>query len=648
PLTFPDNSSLDENNIVLNAEGDFQRRLGMDYEDNRAFVTSGETNRSDIASSTYRWENAGGSPEKSILVVQFGSELKFFDFNNATLSSQVLHTATLDISVYNNIFSYTVVDGLLVVATGLKTITVFDINPTTDVVTQTSERLKIRDLFGVEDVVDGVDLLDGNNVTTRPTTKTDAHLYNLRNQSWGVPRRNGNAETEIDPISAFFSEDSNYPSNADAVNQALYPDANDSDNRTVDRFFADDLISNPIGSGRAAQGHFIIDALDRGASRAEAYQGMIDKYSAVAMLDISTLPVDSTPSGATVVSEFAGRVFYGGFSGEVTDGDSQSPRMSSYVLFSKRINNTNDIVRCYQEGDLTAVDDPELLDTDGGFIRLDEAYGIKQMVNTASSLFVFAENGVWRIVGNEDSGFTATSFRVVKITDRGAIGPNSVVETEDAMVYWSDDGIYNVKQNQFGDWQAANLTTNKIEKFYSKISPTDKINSKGFYDSYDKKIRWVYSTALEGVENTKELILDAQLGAFYTSTIFTPEGTTFPKVVDLFETNPFVLSTTIEDVYVGTDQVLAGTEEVEIGTTTRADDIRSIYYLVVSSLTPFITYSFAFYKDTTFADWVSVDGTGVDAAAYNVTGYLSGGDFQRNKQLQHLTMHMRKTETGFS
>jgi hypothetical protein len=42
---------------------------------------------------------------------------------------------------------------------------------------------------------------------------------------------------------------------------------------------------------------------------------------------------------------------------------------------------------------------------------------------------------------------------------------------------------------------------------------------------------------------------------------------------------------------------------------------------------------------------VSYDNVGVDAPAYLLTGYLSGGDYQRNKQIVYMTAHFKKTET---
>jgi hypothetical protein len=57
--------------------------------------------------------------------------------------------------------------------------------------------------------------------------------------------------------------------------------------------------------------------------------------------------------------------------------------------------------------------------------------------------------------------------------------------------------------------------------------------------------------------------------------------------------------------------------------------------------------TFASYRNTSFYDWVSSDGTGVDFTSYLVTGYELLGDTMRNKQVTYLDMHFLRTETGF-
>lgn len=650
PLTFPDNASIAEDNFVLNIDGSRNRRLGMDKENNFSTISSSVSYSPTLMPShtSYRWKNAGGDPDKSILAVQFGNEIKFFDLDNETISSQVVHTESFPSSTLTTQYSYAVVDGLLVVATGEKDVNIFEYDSAGPTITKTTDSILIRDFFGVDVEISGENLRQSNKVTKRPTTTTDGHLYNLRNQSWAEARKNANNESLIDPISAFLTTASKYPSNADTVTQSLFADANDADDRIGERFFPADLRDNPIGSSHAPSGHYIIDALARGASREAAYAETVANAEAT-LVDITSLPQDLTPGGATVVAQFAGRVWYAGFSGEVTNGDGKSPRMSSYILYSQQVEDISDIVLCYQAGDPTAKEEPDLLDTDGGFIRIDEAYGIKNMVNLDNTLFIFAQNGVWRVAGDDNAtGFKATANSVIKVSDRGIRGAKSVVVVDGAIVFWGDDGIYQIAKNQFGDWQNTSLTEARIQGLYNDITSEEKELVQGYYDSYDKKARWVYQNKLDDTTDVRELILDKSLGAFYTNTIATSNGAqAYPRVVGIFETNPFRVSTGTEDVEVGIEVVQVNGVDVQISGPVRSSATRQIGYVCVSSVASTVEYTFCNYRDSTFRDWKSVDSVGKDAAAFLITGYLSGGDFQRQKQLSFLTTYMKKTEDGF-
>lgn len=648
PLTSPDNSSLEERNMVLNIDGSRNRRLGLDYEEAFEIITTSieDADSIKIAISTYRWDNAGGDPEKSIEVVQFGNELKFFDLSGESISSSLIHTQNFPSSPTTINFSYAVVDGILVVVTGEKTIYSLTFSsPST--ITSTTSRLLIRDLFGVEDVFGGVDITRGSEVQNRPSVVTNAHIYNLRNQSWGIPRLNRNEEIVSDPIRAFFTYSGYFPSNADSVVEVLYPDAEDTDNRTIDRFFLDDLYKNPLGTSRAAQGYFIIDALDRGSSRLAKELDNRSRYSSL-NIPVTSLPTDTTPGGATCVTEFAGRVFYAGFTGEVVGGDKNSPKMSSYVLFSKVVDNTADINLCYQEGDPTSKANPDIIDTDGGFIRINEAYGIKRLINLGSSLMVVAANGVWRIVGGTDNGFTATSYIVDKVTDRGCTGQDSVAVIDNSFMFWGDDAIYHVTTDQFGGWVCNNISFARIQNHYDSINIEDKRWAKGEYDSYERKVRWLYYNRAVDDTPTEELVLDLQLQAYYINTIGKVDGDNFPRVVNIYIAVPYVVTTDQVSIVSGTEDVLADIDQVFLSTNVKSGvSQRELGYLVITSVAPTIQYAFATYRNQDFRDWYSADGVGVDAEAFLVTSYLSGTDFQRDKRVPYITIHMRRTETGF-
>ena len=75
---------------------------------------------------------------------------------------------------------------------------------------------------------------------------------------------------------------------------------------------------------------------------------------------------------------------------------------------------------------------------------------------------------------------------------------------------------------------------------------------------------------------------------------------------------------------------------------------KEIGYVTVVGTFPTIQYTFCLYKDITFTDWPSYDSVGVDASGYLLTGYMSGGDYQRKKEAPMMTIYMLKTETGYS
>lgn len=647
-LTFPENSSLDEDNMVLNTNGSRQRRLGMDFEQGHIEITTSQiySSSNTYAHSTFKWHNAGGNPDQSLMVVQFGNEIKFFDLSNAIISSEVIKTHLFDPSTSSSQFSYAVVDGILSVVTGEKEITSFEYTLDTDSISVTTAFLSIRDLFGVAVTIDGVNLTAGNNISTRPSNINDEHKYNLRNQSWADARVDANNETLKDPISGFFDQDSTYPANSDSVNEALYPDANDTGGRTKDRFFAKDLISNRYGNTAAAKGHYIIDAMERGTSRKAAYDQTVSE-STVTLLPISSLPVDRTEGGPSVIAQYSGRNFYAGFNGALVGGDDKSPRLSSYILFSKRVEDVEDVVNCYQDGDPTSPESPDLIDTDGGFIRIDEAYGIKAMINLSNTLFILASNGVWSVTGDDQSGFTATSYSVSKIIDKGVTGTNSIVEVEGSFIYWADDGIYTISRDQFGDWNAKSITENRIDTLYAGITSIERTFVEGQYDGFDKKVRWIYRNDINNTSTVRELVLDSNIGAFYTNTIGYTPATTLPKVVGIFESNPFTRSSGTDDVVVGGVLVVANTVQVVVPKSIPSSTQRQIQYVCITDTDTVIKYTFCLYNDADFLDWKTPDGTGVDASAFLLTGYQSGGEFIRVKTVPYLTTYFNKTETGY-
>jgi hypothetical protein len=652
PLTFPDNASLDEMNLVLNKDGSRRRRLGMDYEESYSTFSAGSTSSPDLAFSSFVWKQPGGYTEKEFLVIQSGNRITILDSTTKPVSSDIVNVYTLGTDITQRM-SMTSVDGLLVIVLGVGSIYSFDYNGSTTI--QTSGRLRIRDLFGVEDIISGNNLLDGSNVGLRPTTIAQPHIYNLRNQTFAAPRYVEAEEVLRDPIEYFriFHQDragsSKYPANSDNVVSYLYSNANDSDDRNTKRYFAIDNIMNPLGTNRAPVGYFIIDALDRGGSRISEVAKLMGQYPQLTH-NVTTLPADRTPGGATAVATFAGRVWFAGFSSQLIGGDGESPRMTSYVLFSQLVKSPSDVYKCYQEGDPTSAEIPDLIDTDGGFIRLDGAYNIQQIINVGESLMVIAENGVWKITGGSGYGFKATDYLTTKVTEHGCVSPGSVVVVDNTFMYWSDDGIYHVNQNQYGDWVGSNLTTTTIQSLFDKIPYTSKVKCQGAYDSYQRQVRWLYNNYFDAADSPRELILDINLSAFYQSEIDSLASSQFPKPLSIVRVPPF--TTAMEDSQVITsigDTVIdASLNNIIISEESIISQTSELFYVTADRLSGGnVQLTLSYYKDDAFVDWFSKNGVGVDAPAFLLTGWSGGGDYQRQKQVPYLTVYSIKTETGF-
>lgn len=644
PLTFPPNASIDEDNFIILRNGTRRRRLGMDLETDYTTINTGivPSSTTPPVFNTFEWVNAGGNPEQRIGIIQVGSSLSFLDLLKTPLSSNLI--TTIDIGVSADTFlSGASIDGLFILASGEKELRIFSYDGVS--VTQTTDYLRIRDFFGVEDLDGAIDLTKDSGLFRRPSTLSQEHSYNLRNQSFHVPRAQRTSETLVDTIDYFYAQDSSYPSNADAVIYNLYPNVNEA-NKTLERFHASDLLKNPLGTFPASKGHFIIDALDRGVSRQEQYTNLLSEYSELAN-PVTSLKTDSTPGGASSVAEFAGRVWYGGFSGDVVDGDSKSPKLSSYVMFSQLVEDTSDITKCYQDADPTSKDSPDLIATDGGYLRISGAYGIVALKNLGDKLLIIANNGVWSVYGG-DAGFTALDYTVNKITDHGCTSPNSVVEMDGSLAYWGDDGIYLIASNEFGDFVATSLSQNTIQSYYEDVSAEAKKYCQGIFDSFDRKVRWIYNTQEDSTSPVKELVLDLNLNAFYPSTIALVNPTR-PKPVALLAVPPFRIGQTIDEVVVGGVSVEASTVPVQVTSDSVLDGLREVGYVTLldNSAGGELQFTLSFYQDTNFLDWKTYDSVGVDAAGYLVTGYLTGGDSQRKKDVSYLTFHMIRTEDGF-
>lgn len=642
PLAFPDNATFDERNMELNRDGSRIRRNGFDLESLFVNLDTGVALQDGvgIARSQFRWENPGGATGKQFLAVQIGNYLAIHDVSQVPVSSGPLFTKTFDGTFYAEIFGFASVDGLLVVATGRAELSIFKYEG--GVITEEEGELLIRDFFGVSAESDGDVLTDYQNLQKRPSTLSNEHTYNLRNQTFALPKAlPRDSDNSACTIAAARVRMGKWPSNADNVNYHLYPEpSNDSNSPTMDRFRPKDMAATPPNNTKAPSGYFVISALRRGSSRLAQVQKL---YAENPILEypVTSLPADTTPTGATVLAEYSGRVWYAGFSGQVVDGDELSPAMSSYILFSQVVQSPSQVFNCFQQGDPTSIEDPDLVDTDGGFIKIGGAYGIKGLMAVETSLFVFAENGVWKITGTDENGFTATGYTVSKLSEEGCVSSSSVVSTGAAILYWGVNGIFAATKDRFGAWTIASVSESTIQTLYDEIPSAERQSCVGYYDSLNNSVRWVYGF-LGGTESSKELVLNVKFNAFTLNSV---NPTTSGVGILSVSGGQQVTVGAEMPVTVGGVLVTVDGSDVFIGLSDLQRDPNESFYCVMTSSSPTITYTFGgFRREDTVYDWDSL--SPVDSPAYLLTGSVTGGDARVRKNVPYLSAHLKVVGDG--
>lgn len=577
-INFPPMASFDEDNCVLFRKGNRRRRLGIDY-------VSGLSLSSDTFSiptynstefSYYRWRSVGGNGDLDFLVFQLGTKLYFY--NASTLAS----INSIDLTSYGIVGAASMgADKVKMIATRGKLfvvgkqLTPFYVtytSPSTLTVAQIT--LNTRDFAGLD---------DGVAVDAHPTTLTAAHEYNLKNQGW-APTSNG---TNL--ITTYYTAKTKYPSNTQIW--FLGKDASDNLDSTL-------LEKQDFGNTPAPKGHYIINPFS------------IDRSGVSGVAGLTTVSISKRPQA---VESYSGRVWYSGVDEDGFNGT---------VYFSQVLkNDLSNVGKCYQEADPTAEEDSTLVDNDGGEISIAEIGRIKALRSAGDTLCVFATNGVWGIAGSgTDSGFKATEFVVYKITNVGIESPDSIVEVEGQLIYWSDKGIYALTRDNISSrFGAQSLTDKTIQSLFDEITPDVRRNVQSIYDEKRRQILFLYSST-DGdtsYKRNKVLIFDITLGAFSKFTLS-----------NLASNSPFI---------VGAIHYLNETDWYS----------SAIGYLTVVPNGSNYNFIFSEFNNLDFIDWYSKDSVGVDFDSFLEAGFEFAGDIMRHKQTIYLNAYFEQTETAW-
>ena len=604
PMSFPEGTMQDVDNCILDIDGSIRRRPGINYDKQSIYFGDVGGVTATNAVGFFEWTNVGGNGTLGFTVTQVGTKLYFHiqagpdTVDNLVGSISFAGFATDTTAATKNVVSVTSGLGyLFVVGEFIEPFYVtYDENAGT--LSTTPITIKIRDFEGAD---------DGLDVDERPTTLSNLHEYNLRNQGWPSSFQNiykGADKATSDPVQYTFDKEGVYPSNADILNFGKTGSGTDEDD--VNRYDPSTMFKNVFGTTPAARGKYTFNAFD------------INRGTIVAGATRTR-----TLRRPQAVAFHNGRVFYSGVN---------ATGFTSNVYYSQQLTDVEKVGNCFQENDPTAEEFNELLATDGGLITIPNAGGILALLEGPAGIIVFASNGIWEITGQEGK-FSATEFYVRKVTDMGCVGRETVLNADGSFLYWSSSGIISLQPDQVtSNLSPQNLTQNTIQTGYLLIGGVQQQWARGVYIQQEKKAVWIYSTnpAYDGASNRFRyngvLILDLQLGAFYKYSI-SDTATTTPYVAGITKTAPFVSTLGAEPVTAGGTTVTAGGETVTAGTAagvTSDVEVSAWKFLVVrTDLSNRLTMGEFTYDG--FYDWYYHDGVGADYTSFAETGYDHGG-----------------------
>lgn len=617
-VNSPENSVLSSLDVVYDRKGRASSRQSFKNEDGFANVDVSTGVTSGTVRNEFLWDTVSGIGSKSFVVCQIGSRIYFFDPTSGSLSSgfqafsvnllsfKIASFSDLDISSNQASFSYG--KGYLFVAHPMCEPFYIKYNSLTNTITTTVINIKIRDLEGVN---------DGLAVDLRPGTLSVAHRYNLLNQGWYADARI-NSDTPVANTLAYWdSVRSDFPSNVDVWWYFLRVSQSSGDEILQGLANTADSKKGLYGNSPAPKGHYLINPFETNRSALSGVAGVPE--------------TSSNGYRPSVISFYAGRVFYAGVGAD---------NYSSTIYFSQIVERDEQLGQCYQSADPTSREIFDLVDSDGGTLKIQDIAKIIDIRVVGQSLIVFATNGVWSISGSDNGPFRATDYTVNKITSFPAISKSSIVDVGGTPVWWNYEAIYTLKSSELGlTNDVTNMTDTTIKTFYEEEIPSaSKLYSKGMFNEQLGLVYWIYkSTNDDGLyEYDRILVLDTVSGAFYPLSI-PQDGFVTSGIVSVRGVSPII----------ELDQV---TTSGLVGLTTSGGDPVTTRittgYNAGSKVFKFLKFTGGL---LTFSEVTGTDSLDFGTIPYTpdfISGHRVRGELIKNFQTNYLTVLTEDVENG--
>ena len=597
-LTFPENASVDELNCDLRRDGSRRRRLAAKVEDSR--VLSSFTVSTSTRFHTGKWENVGGQSGLEFLVLQVGSTLRFYNKAELPYSSheiaETVNLATYEVAggvgAANANCQFASINGALVVSSPAINTIYIQRNNSTGALTTTQISFRIRDFEWIG---------DKSTYTTEIATgsASTARKYDTANAGWSGTKG-----------SAALTTYGAYP----PLTLPWYAGKDSSGNFSKTEW--QNIFS---GTSLIGNGTYILNFFNKDRSAASGIAG---------------ITADIESSRFKAVESFAGRIFYAGL---------ESAKNSGVLLFSRQIETLSELGECFQVNDPTSEEISDLLDTDGGVVRIPDAVNIKYLYAFGANLFIFADNGVWSING-VDNVFRATEYSLRRVSYTGMLTAESFAEAEGVPFWWSKTGIHTLQFDEVsGNPTEQNISLPTIQTFWDDIGSNARSLVQATYDRLNKKIYWAYPNATETNANKLNnfLILDIPLGAFYPWKV-SDETSSTDYIMGLAVYSGYGSDELVLDVILSTgDDVVQGSDDV---VSTQFSDFAtgdpSIVLLIRDGATGKLTMGT--FSGDDFLEW----GT-TNYSSFAEAGYDFMGDIMLQKTAPYIIVYSRVTEEGW-
>lgn len=588
-VNFPEDACTETYNCVFSKNGRVTRRGGLDYEDS---YTLNPITKTDEAHVEYLWKGAGGDADTNFIVLQIGDTLYFYTASSDNPSDNE-HATSYDLNdslvsgssedVGSQPCQFTAADGILYFTHPYCEPSYIEYDPSGNSFSDDTITLVIRDTEGRPQLLE---------LNERPTTITDNHKYNLYNAGWYKEVVIAGTSSKQVMYTRWDTTESNFPSISDRWQVGVTTDANS--RKWAPSYVTDNM---PPAAGRAPYGAYLLEAFN------------IDRST---VSGVGSFTVESSdPYRPSTCAFYAGRLWYSGVNFE---------EWSNIIYFSQTIGlDKTRVAKCYQENDPTDVDYSDLLATDGGTIKIENAGNIIKLWPVGTSLLVFATNGVWRISGSEGVGFTATDYSVVKMSGIDNIDTLSFVSLDGVPLWWNTKGIYTL-QTQGEQMQVVSLTEATIKEFYETIPQQSIKYAKGTYNPRENIIQWLYrSEATETLEDRYEydsvLNFNVETRAFY----------------------PWRIGTTGNPLAVGIIAVQGAGDNL-------GSWVTKVVTLIPDTPPDYnVTFS-EFHDVTNFVDWYTDDDTGENFDSYFIAGYVYDGQLMNKFQIDYILVYSDSDE----